>query len=220
MIKVAPSLLAADLLRLGDELQSVLDSGLSWVHLDVMDGLYVPNISYGPLMAQAVKRFGGLRFDCHLMIEQPERHVDAFISSGADAVTVHGESVRHLHRLIHHIKAFGVQAGLALNPASTVAGLKEIIADVDLVLVMTVNPGYGGQQFIPGMLDKIEELARLRGQSGFKFEIQVDGGINEATAELCVARGADFLVAGAAFFGAANRVAFAEKISRMEKSGL
>ena len=220
MIKVAPSLLAADLLRLGEELQSVLDSGLSWVHIDVMDGIYVPNISYGTNMAQAVKRFGTLHFDCHLMVEQPERHVDAFIAAGAEVVTVHGDSVRHLHRLVHHIKSAGVKAGLALNPSSGVSSLKEIITDVDLVLVMTVNPGYGGQKFIPGMLSKIEELASLRSQLALDFEIQVDGGINLDTAEACVDRGADFLVAGASFFGAPDRLAFAERTSKMEKSGL
>jgi ribulose-phosphate 3-epimerase len=220
MIKVAPSLLAADLLRLGEELQSVVDSGLSWVHVDVMDGTYVPNISYGSNMAQAVKRFGTLRFDCHLMVEHPETQVDAFIAAGADIITVHGECVRHLHRLVHHIKSSRVKAGLALNPSSPVSSIKELISDVDLVLVMTVNPGYGGQQFIPGMLNKIEELDRLRQEAALDFEIQVDGGVNLSTAEACVKRGADFLVTGAAFFGATDRADFAERISKMEKSGL
>lgn len=220
MIRIAPSLLAADLLCLQDELQSVLDSGLTCVHIDVMDGSYVPNISYGTNMAQAVKRFGGLTYDCHLMVEDPERQVDAFLSTGAEVITVHGERARHLHRLIDHIKVSGAKAGIALNPSTPVSDLQYIISDVDLVLVMTVNPGYGGQKFIPEMLEKIAELSAIRAERGLSFEIQVDGGINLNTAAACIQRGADFLVAGAAFFSAEDRKQFVERILHMQKSGL
>lgn len=213
MIKVAPSLLAADLLRLGEELESVLASGLTYVHIDVMDGRYVPNISYGPNMAYAIKRFGDLKYDCHLMVEEPENHVEAFAQAGAEYITVHAEKARHLHRLIYRIKELRSRAGVALNPGTPLEWIMPVLPDVDLVLVMSVNPGFGGQKFIPASYGRIEQLAHLRREMGLEFDIQVDGGINIETGQACVKRGADFLVAGAAFFGADDRLRFARSLA-------
>jgi ribulose-phosphate 3-epimerase len=216
MTKVAPSLLSADLLYLADELDSVVGAGLSYVHVDVMDGRFVPNISYGANMAAAVQRYGELRFDCHLMVAEPERHVEDFARTGAEFITVHQESTVHLHRLLYRIRELGCKAGVALNPSTPVSHLLPVLPDLDLVLVMTVNPGFGGQSFIKPMLHKISELSALRANAGLNFEIQVDGGINIATAAQCVDAGADFLIAGAAFFGAPDRREFAIQLKNMQ----
>ena len=215
MIKVSPSLLAADILRLGEELDSVVDAGLSNVHLDVMDGRFVPNISYGVAMAHAIRRYGQLRFDCHLMIEEPERYISDFATLGPELITVHQEATRHLHRVVHRIRELSVRAGVSLNPATPVSTLKDILPDLHTVLVMSVNPGFGGQKFIPGTLHKILELRDLADVSNPDLEIQVDGGIDIYTGRECVQQGANHLVAGAAFFNSPNRNAFAAELKSL-----
>jgi len=209
VIVLSPSLLAADLLCLGEELDSVVAAGLLHVHVDVMDGNFVPNISYGVNMAHAVKRHGKLKFDCHLMVAEPEKHVDDFAAAGPELITVHYEATHHLHRLVYRIKELGVQAGVALNPATPVDVLRCIIHDLDLVLLMTVNPGFGGQKFIPTVVSKISAVRELSLAQGKDIIIQVDGGISLETAKLCLAAGANHLVAGVSFFGSPDRRAFA-----------
>lgn len=208
MIKVAPSILAADILRLGEELDSVVDSGLGYVHVDIMDGRFVPNISYGVAMAHAIRRYGQLRFDCHLMVEEPERYINEFSATKPELITVHLEATRHLHRLIYQIKGTGTKAGVAINPATPVSLLKDIVRDLDSVLVMTVNPGFGGQKFIHSTLEKIAELRIIADAFNPTLEIQVDGGIDSDTGRLCKEQGATHLVAGAAFFNSPNRQSF------------
>jgi len=209
MIVISPSLLAADLLRLGEELDSVVSAGLSCVHVDVMDGRFVPNISYGANMAHAVRRHGRLEFDCHLMVEEPERHIADFALAGPKLITVHYETTRHLHRLVYRIKELGVKAGVALNPATPADVLKCIIGDLDSVLLMTVNPGFSGQKFIPSVLSKIDQVRELAQMQGRDVAIQVDGGITFETATLCIAHGATHLVAGVSFFASPDRESFA-----------
>jgi len=215
VIKISPSVLAADLLRLGDELDSVVDAGLSYVHVDIMDGHFVPNISYGTAMVHAIKRFGQLKFDCHLMVEEPERYLSDFAAAKPELITVHQEATRHLHRIIYRIKELGCRSGVALNPATPVSLLKDIITDVDTVLIMTVNPGFGGQRFIPTTLQKISELKIMSASLNPSLEIQVDGGIDVSTAQQCVAQGANHLVAGAAFFNSPNRRVFAQELKTL-----
>ncbi len=212
MIILSPSLLAADLLYLGEELDSVAAAGLQQVHIDVMDGNFVPNISYGTNMAHAVRRHGQLKFDCHLMVAEPDRHVAAFAQTGPELITVHAEATPHLHRLVYRIKELGVQAGVSLNPATPVNVLKCIIGDIDAVLLMTVNPGFGGQKFIPSVLVKIWEVREMALAHGKDITLQVDGGITLETAKQCVAHGATHLVAGASFFQSLDRRAFAASI--------
>ena len=209
MIKVSPSILAADILRLGEELDSIIDAGLSTVHVDIMDGRFVPNISYGVAMANAIRRYGQLRFDCHLMIEEPERYVSDFAATGPELITVHQEATRHLHRVVHQIKGLNARAGVSLNPATPISTLKDILPDLDTVLIMTVNPGFGGQKFIASTLNKISELRDLANALNPNLEIQVDGGIDTSTGRQCIEHGANHLVAGAAFFNSANRSIFA-----------
>ncbi len=218
MIILSPSLLAADLLYLGEELDSVVSAGLSHVHVDVMDGNFVPNISYGVNMAHAVRRHGQLKFDCHLMVSEPEKYVAAFAESGPELITVHVEATHHLHRLVHAIKELGVRAGVSLNPATPVDVLRCIIQDLDAVLLMTVNPGFGGQKFIPSVLAKISAVRELALTHGREIILQVDGGITEETAKLCIAEGATHLVAGFSFFQSPDRRAFAESIRAVGKN--
>lgn len=210
MITLSPSLLAADILFLSEELDSVADAGLTHVHVDVMDGHFVPNISYGVNLAHAVKRHGRLKFDCHLMVSEPEKYIVDFAQVKPELITVHYESTNHLHRLVYRVKELGIQAGVALNPATPVSLLKPILGDLDAALIMTVNPGFGGQKFIESMLKKIAELREMALEQGKDLMIQVDGGIAEDTARLCVAEGANYLVAGAAFFNSGDRRKFAD----------
>lgn len=212
MIVLSPSLLAADLLFLCEELDSVASLGLSHVHVDVMDGNFVPNISYGVNMAHAVRRHGKLKFDCHLMVAEPEKHVEDFAAAGPELITVHYEATYHLHRLVYRIKELGIQAGVALNPATPVEVLKCIMPDLDAVLLMTVNPGFGGQKFIPSVLEKISAVRDFSLAQGKDITIQVDGGITLETGKLCLAHGATHLVAGVSFFGSPDRRAFAESM--------
>jgi len=211
MIKVAASILAADFLKLGDEIGRAADAGADWLHFDVMDGSFVPNLSFGPDMcSQAAKC--GLPMDVHLMIVNPDKYIDAFAQAGAKIITVHAEAATHLHRALQQIRAAGCLAGVALNPATSPECLRYVMGDFDLALVMTVNPGYGGQKLIPACIDKVAEVRGMLDRAGAKAMIEVDGGVNAETAAPLLRAGADVLVAGSALFGAPDARAFIEKI--------
>ncbi|WP_433946281.1 ribulose-phosphate 3-epimerase [Paenibacillus sp. SN-8-1] len=206
MINIAPSILSADFAKLGEEIAEVEQAGAEWLHVDVMDGHFVPNITLGPLVVEAIKPHTNLFMDVHLMIENPDAYIPAFAKAGADLITVHAEACVHLHRVIHLVKEQGVKVGVAINPGTPVSVLSEVIEDLDLVLVMTVNPGFGGQSFISSTVRKIRELNELKKQKGLNdLLIEVDGGITAQTAPLVVEAGAEVLVAGSAVFGRADR---------------
>jgi ribulose-phosphate 3-epimerase len=208
MPKIAPSILSADFARLADGVAEAEAAGADWVHVDVMDGHFVPNLTIGPPVVAALRRVTDLPLDVHLMIEAPERYVEAFADAGADILTVHYEATAHLHRTIQAIKHRGMRAGVSLNPATPVSVLEEIITELDMVLVMSVNPGFGGQSFIPTSTAKIEKVRQLLRVSRLDHvEIEVDGGIGPDTAGEVVGAGATVLVAGAAVFGGAASVA-------------
>ncbi len=200
MKKIAPSILSADFTRLGREIQDVAAAGADWIHVDVMDGHFVPNITFGPLMAEAAKRSTTLPVDVHLMIESPDRYIPDFARAGADYISVQVEACVHLHRTIHLIKGLGVKAGAVLNPATPLTTIAEMLADLDFVLLMSVNPGFGGQTFIPRSMEKIRDLKAKIDTSGLDTLIQVDGGINAETIAAVSAAGADVFVAGSAIF--------------------
>jgi len=199
-IKIAPSILSADFARLGDEIRTVEQAGADWIHIDVMDGRFVPNISIGLPVVQAVRRVTRLPLDVHLMIVEPERYLAAFAADGADRLTVQVEACPHLHRTVQQIHELGVGAGVALNPATPLVLLEDILPDLDLALVMSVNPGFGGQRFIPASLARITRLRQMLSQIGSAAELEVDGGVNEETAGAVVTAGATVLVAGSAVF--------------------
>lgn len=199
-IRVAPSLLAADLSRLGEECAAAEREGADMLHFDVMDGLFVPNISMGWGVLGALRRHSRLPLDVHLMIERPELYVGDFRKAGADIITVHVEATHHAQRLLSHIRELGAKAGLAFNPGTSLADLEYLLGDVDLVLLMTVNPGFGGQSFLPQVLPKIRQARRMIDESGRDVMLEVDGGIDPVTAGQCMEAGADVLVAGTAVF--------------------
>jgi ribulose-phosphate 3-epimerase len=205
MFKIAPSILSANFAKLGEEIKAVEQAGADYIHVDVMDGHFVPNITIGPLIVEAIKPVTTLPLDVHLMIEHPDKYIDSFVKAGADIISVHVESSKHLHRTIQLINDSGVKAGVVLNPATPAEMIEPILEYVDLVLVMTVNPGFGGQQFISSTLPKIQKISRWIKESDLSVELEVDGGVNAKTARLCVEAGADVLVAGSAIFNESDR---------------
>jgi ribulose-phosphate 3-epimerase len=217
MIKIAPSILSADFSRLGDEIRAIERGGADYVHIDVMDGHFVPNITIGPLVVDAVRRVTDLPLDVHLMIENPDRYIPDFVKAGADIVTVHQEAVPHLHRTVQLIHSLGKRAGVSINPATPVSTLDVILEELDLVLIMSVNPGFGGQGFIPACLPKIEELRRQIDRRGLPVELEVDGGVKTDNIGLIAGAGADVFVAGSAVFGEAD---YAATIARLKENAV
>lgn len=212
--KIAPSILSADFARLGEHVREAEHAGADWIHVDVMDGHFVPNISLGPLIVQALRPVTSLPLDVHLMIEKPERYLADFAKAGADRITVHVETCPHLHHTIQQIRELGVKPGVTLNPATPLSTLEPILPDVDLVLIMSVNPGFGGQAYIPATTAKIARLRRMLNEIGSHAEIEVDGGINPATIAEAVEAGATVLVAGSAVFN--QRASIAENIKQLQ----
>ncbi|GMU87912.1 MAG: ribulose-phosphate 3-epimerase [Chlorobiota bacterium] len=201
---LAPSLLSADFTDLKGQIALVESAGAGFIHCDVMDGKFVPNITFGSLIVDAARRVTALPLDVHLMIEDPQHHIEDFVNAGADYITVHQEEVVHLDRVIHRIKELGAKAGVAINPATPVECLREVLEIVDLVLIMSVNPGFGGQKFIPNSLKKIKKLSEIRRMNSYNFLIEVDGGVNLQNAAEIAAAGCDVLVAGSAVYNSDN----------------
>lgn len=202
MNRLAPSILSADFSRLGEQVAEIEKGGAEVIHVDVMDGHFVPNISYGATVMKSLVGKTKLPFDVHLMIEDPDKYAKDFVTPQTEYITVHQEACTHLHRSIQNIKSLGVKAGVALNPATPVSTLECVLGDVDMVLIMSVNPGFGGQKFIPVALDKVRELVKLREEKGLSFEIEIDGGATTANAKELVDAGVELMVAGSAVFGA------------------
>lgn len=212
MTIIAPSLLAADFARLGEEIAATEAAGADWLHLDIMDGHFVPNITFGPNQVKDLRKVSRLPFDVHLMIEHPDDYIDAFVRAGAHIITVHAEVSRHLHRSVQSIKSHGLKAGVSLNPASPLSMIEEILPEVDLVLLMSVNPGFGGQEFIPAVLEKVRRLAPQLAPGQY---LQVDGGINAANGPELTAAGANCLVVGTSFYKAQDRAGLVRQLKRI-----
>ncbi|BCS95922.1 ribulose-phosphate 3-epimerase [Desulfoluna limicola] len=198
---IAPSILSADFSKLGDEIKAVEAAGAGWIHIDVMDGHFVPNLTYGPIIVEACKRVTDLPLDVHLMIEKPDQLIPEFVKAGADWISVHAEACTHLNRSIQLIKSLGAKAGVALNPATPISAIEWVLEDLDFVLVMSVNPGFGGQSFIDNSLDKVREIKRMITEKGLDTLIQIDGGVNKKTIRTIAEAGVDSFVAGSAIFG-------------------
>lgn len=219
MVKVAPSLLSADFSILEKELQLIEKTAAEWLHFDIMDGHFVPNLTFGPLIVSSLRPKTNLFFDVHLMVEKPDFYIKPFAQAGAQLLTVHQEACTHLHRIVHAIKEEGLKAGVSLNPATPPQFLDYLLEDLDLVLVMSVNPGFPSQSFLPAVLPKIRYFSEKKKENGLSYEIQVDGGINEKTAPLVIQAGATVLVTGSAFFEHAspNKYVEALKLFSIEK---
>ena len=215
MIKLAPSILSADFARLLEDVKKVEKAGCEYLHIDVMDGHFVPNITLGPAIVKSLRKDVNMVFDTHLMLENPDDYIKDFVDAGSDLIVVHAEACRHLHRTIQNIKSYNVKAGVALNPATSIESIKHIIEDVDMVLIMTVNPGFGGQSFIESMLEKIKELKQLIDDKNLNVDIQVDGGIKPDNIHKVVEAGANIIVAGSAIFNSEN---IEETVSLMRKN--
>ncbi|MCD6523135.1 MAG: ribulose-phosphate 3-epimerase [Candidatus Diapherotrites archaeon] len=200
MVKIAPSILSADFSRLGEQIKSVEEAGADYIHIDVMDGHFVPNITMGPIVVKAVDNVTDLPLDTHLMIDNPDTYIPEFIESGSDIISVHTEACKHLHRTLQLIRKLGAKPAVVLNPATPVYMIEHVLTDIDMVCLMTVNPGFGGQAFIKNVLPKITQLKEMREEQKLSFEIEIDGGINLQTAPQVVEKGADVLVAGSAIF--------------------
>ncbi|HEY6837867.1 MAG TPA: ribulose-phosphate 3-epimerase [Geobacteraceae bacterium] len=217
MKKIAPSILSADFARLGDEVRAVTAAGADYIHVDVMDGRFVPNITIGPLVVEAVRRVTDLPLDVHLMIADPDRYVADFAAAGADIIVVHAEATLHLHRTVQLIKSLGKRAGVSLNPATPLTALDYVLDDLDLVLLMTVNPGFGGQSFIEACLPKIHALRAMLDKRGLETELEVDGGVKTSNITAIAHAGADVFVAGSAVFGSADYVTTIAELKRLAR---
>ena len=215
-IKISPSILSADFGRLGEQVAEASESGADYIHVDIMDGHFVPNLTIGPIIVSGIRPWTELPLDVHLMIEEPDRLIPDFAKAGANILTVHPEACRHLHRVIYQIKDLGVRAGISLNPGTPASVLEPVISDVDLVLVMTVNPGFGGQKYIHSVTSKIAKVRQMLDEVGSGAELEVDGGINAETAAKAVEAGARVLVAGSAVFN--DRDTVARSIARIRES--
>ena len=215
-IKISPSILSADFGRLGEQVAEASQSGANYIHVDIMDGHFVPNLTAGPIIVSGVRPWTELPLDVHLMIEEPDRLIPAFAKAGANILTVHPEACRHLHRVIYQIKELGASAGVSLNPGTPASVLEPVIEDVDLVLVMTVNPGFGGQKYIHSVTSKIAKVREMLDEAGSGAELEVDGGITEETAPIAVEAGARVLVAGSAVFN--ERESVGEAVARLRAS--
>lgn len=205
MAKVAPSILSADFSKLGADVQEICEFGADYIHVDVMDGAFVPNISFGAGVMKSLNNVATIPYDVHLMIEDPDRYIEDFVTPNTEFITVHQEACRHLDRTIQHIHSTGVKAGVALNPATPIVMVEDVLDKVDMILIMSVNPGFGGQKFIPRALDKIRRLDEIRKTNGYDFVIEVDGGVNLQNCEELNSVGTDILVAGSAVFKAESR---------------
>lgn len=212
MIKIAPSILAADFSKLAEEVKAVEEAGAKLIHIDVMDGHFVPNITMGPIVVDALRPVTNLPLDVHLMIENPDQYIEEFVNAGADYITVHVEACRHLHRTIQLIRSLGAKPGVVLNPHTPVETIQHVLEDIDLVLLMTVNPGFGGQKFIHSVVPKIETLAGMIKEKNLNVEIEIDGGINAETIKPCAQAGASIFVAGSAIYGREDRKAALQSI--------
>ena len=197
---LSPSILSADFTKLGEEIETIDNAGAEYIHVDVMDGMFVPSISYGMPVIKSIRKSTGKVFDVHLMIENPDNYIKDFVDAGSDLIVVHVEACKHLHRTIQNIKSHNVKAGVALNPATPIESIKHVLEDVDMILIMTVNPGFGGQSFIEGMIEKIKELKSIIDEKNLNVDIQVDGGIKPSNIDKVVKAGANVIVAGSAIF--------------------
>lgn len=217
MVKIAPSILAANFSKLGEEVLEVEKAGAELIHIDVMDGHFVPNITMGPIVVEALRPLTKLPLDVHLMIENADQYIESFAKAGADYITVHVEACPHLHRTIQLIRSFGVKPGVVLNPHTPIETIQHVLEDIDMVLFMTVNPGFGGQKFIHSVVPKVKQLSDIIKQRNLSIEIEIDGGINEETIKPCVEAGATILVAGSAIYNAPDK---AKALQAIKAAGL